>query len=83
MIMYAYREKTKAISARIKPSLVERIDYKCEQYRHMTRNKFLTYAAEFLLQTISDIECGNLQPGQLPIDLYRIVHQIVYTRMSI
>lgn len=71
MTMYRYGEPTKAISARIKPGLVERIDFSCAQYYDMNRNKFLNYSAEFLLQVIQELNAGNLKEDVLPTSLRR------------
>lgn len=73
MTMYNYGITTKAISARIKPGLVERIDFCSQQYRKMNRNKFLNYSAEYMLQTIHEIQCGNLKEEQLPSTLVRLL----------
>lgn len=71
MTMYSYHQTTKAISARLAPGLTERIDFSCQQYRDMNRNKFLNYSAEFLLQVIQEINSGNLNDDVLPTSLRR------------
>ena len=75
MTMYDYREPLKAISARLRPGLIGRIDYNCQQYHDMNRNKFLNYSAEFLLQTILEVQCGNLKKEQLPSNLVRLLQE--------
>lgn len=77
MIMYDYREPTKAISARLRPGLIGRIDFNCQQYYDMNRNKFLNYSAEFMLQTIQELQCGNLKTEQLPDSLVRLLREFV------
>lgn len=75
MKMYSYNQTTKAISARLAPGLTERIDFNCQQYPGMNRNKFLNYSAEFFLQVISEIQCGNLNEKDLPTNLQRFTRQ--------
>lgn len=64
--MYSWNNKTEVISARLAPGLKERIDYHCQQYRHRNRNKFLNDSAEFMLEVINDIQCGNVNKDDLP-----------------
>lgn len=64
--MYSYNNHTEAISARLAPGLKERIDFECQQFCGMNRNRFLNEAAEFLLQLRYEVRCGNLNPGELP-----------------
>lgn len=75
MTMYDYREPLKAISARLRPGLIGRIDFNCGQYYCMNRNKFLNYSAEFLLQTLQELQCGNLKEEHLPGNLVRILQE--------
>ena len=64
--MYSYNNHTEAISARLAPGLKERIDFECQQYPGMNRNRFLNEAAEFLLQLRYEVRCGKLNPDDLP-----------------
>lgn len=64
--MYSYNNKTEAISARLAPGLKERIDFECEQYAGMNRNKFLNYAAMFLLDIRHELRAGNITYEDLP-----------------
>lgn len=64
--MYSWNEHTEAISARLAPGLKSRIDYHCQQYSYKNRNKFLNEAAQFMLEAIADIQCGNVNREDLP-----------------
>lgn len=64
--MYSYNNHTEAISARLAPGLKGRIDFECQQFPGMNRNRFLNDAAEFLLQMRYEMRCGNLTVQQLP-----------------
>lgn len=64
--MYSYNNKTEAISARLAPGLKERIDFECQQYRGMNRNKFLNYAAMLLLDLRFELRAGNITFEDLP-----------------
>lgn len=64
--MYSWNERTEAISARLAPGLKGRIDYHCQQYKDRNRNKFLNEAAQFMLEAIADIQCGNVKREDLP-----------------
>lgn len=64
--MYSYNNKTEAISARLAPGLKERIDFECQQYRGMNRNKFLNYAAILLLDLRFELRAGNITIEDLP-----------------
>lgn len=72
--MYSYNNKTEAISARLAPGLKERIDFECQQFYGMNRNKFLNEAAEFLLQLRYEVRNGNLILEELPKPLRRYMH---------
>lgn len=63
--MYSYNNKSEAISARLIPGLKNRIDFECQQYRGMNRNKFLNYAAEMLLNLRHEYRCGNITDEDL------------------
>ena len=69
--MYSYNNKTEAISARLAPGLKDRIDFECQQYRRMNRNKSLNYAAEFYLELRHEYHCGNVKKEDLPIFMRR------------
>lgn len=64
--MYSHNNKTEAISCRLFPGLKGRIDFECQQYRGMNRNKFINQACGFLLELRYEIRCGNLNVEQLP-----------------
>lgn len=64
--MYSYNNKTEAISARLAPGLKERIDFECQQYAGWNRNKFLNYAAMFLLDLRHELRAGNIKFEDLP-----------------
>lgn len=70
--MYSYNNHTEAISARLAPGLKERIDFECQQYYGMNRNKFINQAAEMLLQLRHEYRCGNLRMDELPPALQRL-----------
>lgn len=74
--MYSYYNKTEAISARLAPGLKERIDFECQQFHGMNRNKFLNEAAEFLLQLRYEARNGNLNLEELPSVIKRYSHLI-------
>lgn len=69
--MYSYNNKTEAISARLAPGLKERIDFECQQYPGMNRNRFLNDAAHMLLELRHEYRCGNLDMDSLPSALRR------------
>lgn len=69
--MYSYNNKTEAISARLAPGLKGRIDFECQQYRGMNRNKFLNQAAELLLTLRQEYRCGNFNLEDLPSSIRR------------
>lgn len=75
--MYSLFNHTKAISARLAPGLTERIDFSCQQYPGMNRNKFLNYSAEFLLQVVLEINAGNLNEEVLPLSLRRLIRPFI------
>ena len=64
--MYSHNNTTEAISCRLAPGLKGRIDFECQQYRGMNRNKFINQACGFLLELRHEIRCGNLNIEQLP-----------------
>ena len=64
--MYSWNNKTEAISARLMPGLKDRIDFECQQYPGMNRNKFLNYAAEFFLLLHHEYKCGNIKWEDIP-----------------
>lgn len=64
--MYSWNNKTEAISARLAPGLKDRIDYECQQHKGWNRNKFLNESAQFMLEAIHDIQCGNVNKEELP-----------------
>lgn len=74
--MYSYYNHTEAISARLAPGLKERIDFECQQYRGMNRNKFLNQSAELLLALRQEYRCGNLKFEDLPSVIRRYIHLI-------
>lgn len=69
--MYSSNNTTEAISARLAPGLKGRIDFECQQYRGMNRNKFINNAAELLLALRQETRCGNLDEDDLPPALRR------------
>lgn len=69
--MYSYNNRTEAISARLAPGLKERIDFHCQQYPRMNRNRFLNDAARLLLDVIHEVQCGNVAKEDLPRALQR------------
>ncbi len=69
--MYSYNNHTEAISARLAPGLKERIDFECQQYFGMNRNKFINQAAGLLLDLRHEVRCGNIDKEQLPPTLAR------------
>lgn len=72
--MYSSNNTTEPISARLAPGLKGRIDFECQQYRGMNRNRFLNDAAELLLALRQETRCGNLNPDKLPPALRRYSH---------
>lgn len=72
--MYSPNNKTEAISARLMPGLKERIDFECQQFYGMNRNKFLNEAAEFLLQLRYEVRNGNLILEELPKPLRQYMY---------
>lgn len=72
--MYSWNNHTEAISARLAPGLKERIDFECEQYAGMNRNKFLNYAAEAWLCLAHEIRCGNFDANNLPMGVKSLLH---------
>ena len=67
--MYSWNNHTEAISARLAPGLKDRIDFHCQQYRGMNRNRFLNDAARLLLDVIHEVKCGNVKQEDLPWSL--------------
>ena len=76
--MYSYNNRIEAISARLAPGLKDRIDFCCQQYRRMNRNKFLNDAAMLLLDVIHEVECGNVTQEELPEPLRRYLRNMCY-----
>lgn len=74
--MYSYNNPTEAISARLAPGLKDRIDFHCQQYRGMNRNRFLNDAASLLLDVIHEVECGNVSQYDLPAPLQRYLRTL-------
>lgn len=74
--MYSWNNKTEAISARLAPGLKERIDFECQQYCGLNRNKFLNIAAEMLLEMRHDVRCGNVRVGDLPPTWVRFIGRL-------
>lgn len=74
--MYSWNNKTEAISARLAPGLKDRIDYECQQHKGWNRNKFLNESAQFMLEAIHDIQCGNVNKEELPGDWRRFFWRI-------
>ena len=72
--MYSYNNHTEAISARLAPGLKERIDFECQQYPGMNRNKFLNNAAEAWLCLSAQIRCGGFDPNTLPAGVKSVLH---------
>lgn len=64
--MYSYNNHTEAISARLTPGLKERIDFECQQYKGMNRNRFINDACQLLLDLRHEKRCGNFDPDCLP-----------------
>ena len=64
--MYSWNNKTEAISARLAPGLKGRIDFECQQHKGWNRNKFLNESAQFMLEAIHDMQCGNVNKKDLP-----------------
>lgn len=64
--MYSWNNNTEPISARLAPGLKDRIDFECQQYRGLNRNKFLNIAAEMLLEMRHDVRCGNVRVEDIP-----------------
>lgn len=64
--MYSWNNKTEAISARLAPGLKDRIDFECQQHKGWNRNKFLNESAQFMLEAIHDMRCGNVNKKDLP-----------------
>lgn len=64
--MYSYNNHTEAISCRLAPGLKGRIDFECEQYEGMNRNKFINQACELVLMMRQSIRNGNMCAGDLP-----------------
>lgn len=74
--MYYYNNNTEAISARLAPGLKDRIDFHCQQYPGMNRNRFLNDAAMLLLDVIHEVKCGNVSKYDLPESLQRYLRSI-------
>lgn len=64
--MYSYNNHTEAISCRLAPGLKGRIDFECQQYEGMNRNKFINHACELVLLMRQSIRNGNMNPEDLP-----------------
>lgn len=71
---YSNNNHTEAISARLAPGLKDRIDFECQQYRGLNRNKFLNVAATLLLELRHEYRCGNLKWEDLPEALKQRAH---------
>lgn len=69
--MYSYNNRTEAISCRLAPGLKGRIDFECEQYQRMNRNKFINQACELVLMMRQSIRNGNMCAEDLPEVLRR------------
>lgn len=76
--MYSWNNHTEAISCRLAPGLKARIDFECQQYPGMNRNRFINDACNFLLGLRQEVRCGNLDAEQLPPCLKRYRH--LFTR---
>ena len=74
--MYSYNNHTEAISARLAPGLKERIDFECQQYYGMNRNKFINMACGIMLDTIHEVRSGNISKDDLPPQLQRFLRQL-------
>lgn len=72
--MYSYNNHTEAISARLAPGLKERIDFECQQYEGMNRNRFINDACMLLLDLRHENRCGNFNLEDLPSLFKRYLH---------
>ena len=72
--MYSYNNHTEAISARLAPGLKERIDFECQQYAGMNRNRFINDACQLLLDLRHENRCGNFDLECLPSLFKRYRH---------
>lgn len=72
--MYSYNHHTEAISARLAPGLKDRIDFECQQYDGMNRNRFINDACQLLLDLRHENRCGNFDLERLPSLFKRYRH---------